>query len=294
MKYKISHTTRYEYGSPASLAHNQLFLTPRDTSVQSCETKIITIFPSPSSFTSHKDYFGNTVTNTTIDVPHTSLEIKAVSEISLSPAPVIPADQTPSWDQVKDRLWQHGTLEDLDAFQFVFASPMIPVDGRYAAWISDFFLPGTPILQAALWLTQKIFTAFKYDPQATTTTTPLETSFNNKRGVCQDFAHIQIACLRSMGLAARYVSGYLNTLPPPGKQKLVGSDASHAWASLYIPGTGWIDLDPTNNVIPTDQHLTLAWGRDYSDVTPVKGTVLGGGQHQLKVMVDVKESDASV
>lgn len=288
MKYKISHTTRYEYGDLASLSHNELFLTPRDTSVQTCTSSSIRLLPLPSSLSRRKDYFGNTVTHTTIDIPHALLEISAVSEIFLAPPPVVPADQTPAWDQVKDRVWQHETLEDLDAYQFVFESPMIPVNHRYAQWVRDLFLPGRPILQAALDLTQKIFTEFKYDPLATTTTTPLETSFDLKRGVCQDFAHIQIACLRSMGLAARYVSGYLHTLPPVGKQKLVGADASHAWVSLYIPGTGWIDLDPTNNVIPTDQHLTLAWGRDYTDVTPVKGTVLGGGQHQLKVTVDVK------
>ena len=287
MKYKISHTTRYGYVDSASLSHNELFLTPRNTSVQTCTSERITLLPLPSTLSRRKDYFGNTVTHTTIDIPHAFLEIIAVSEMSLSLPPVIPADQTPAWDQVKERLWQHETLEDLDAFQFVFASPMIPVNNRYAQWVRDIFSPGKPILQAALGLTQKIFTEFKYDPQATTTTTPLETSFDLKRGVCQDFAHILIACLRSLGLAARYVSGYLHTLPPPGRQKLVGADASHAWVSLYIPGTGWIDLDPTNNVIPTDQHLTLGWGRDYSDVTPVKGTVLGGGQHQLKVTVDV-------
>jgi transglutaminase-like putative cysteine protease len=228
------------------------------------------------------------VTHATIDIPHTLLEINAVSQIVLTPVPVLPADQTPSWDQVKEKLWQPGSLADLDAFQFVFASPMIPVDNRYADWVKDLFPRGMPVLKAALGLTHKIFTEFTYDPQATTTTTPVETSFDLKRGVCQDFAHIQIACLRSLGLSARYVSGYLHTLPPPGKPKLVGADASHAWVSLYIPGTGWVDLDPTNNVIPTDQHLTLAWGRDYSDVTPVKGTVLGGGQHQLSVTVDVK------
>jgi transglutaminase-like putative cysteine protease len=288
MKYKISHTTRYEYGDSASLSHNELFLTPRNTAAQTCTSDMITLSPSPSSVSRRKDYFGNSVTHTTIDIPHALLEISAVSEISLSPLPVMPGDQTPAWDQVKERLWQHETLADLDAFQFVFASPMIPVDRRYAEWIQDIFLPGTPILQAALGLTQKIFTEFKYDPQATNTATPVEASFDLKRGVCQDFAHIQIACLRSLGLSARYVSGYLHTLPPPGKPKLVGADASHAWVSLYIPGTGWIDLDPTNNVMPTDQHLTLAWGRDYSDVTPVKGTVLGGGPHQLKVTVDVR------
>ena len=287
MKYKISHTTRYQYGDDASLSHNELFLVPRNTLNQHCIENTLTLFPLPSAISQRKDYFGNTATTTTIQTVHTLLEISAVSQVDLSPGKTILPDQTPSWDEVVKTLGHHSRPEDLDAFQFVFASPMIPVDHRFAAWARELFAPGTPILRAALGLTRKIFTEFTYDPNATTTTTPMETAFDIKRGVCQDFAHIEIACLRSLGLAARYVSGYLHTLPPPGKPKLVGADASHAWISLYIPGTGWVDLDPTNNVIPTDQHLTLAWGRDYGVVTPVKGTVLGGGQHQLSVTVDV-------
>lgn len=287
MKYKISHTTRYEYGDDASLSHNELFLVPRNTLNQNCIKNILTLSPLPSAISQRKDYFGNTATTTTIQAPHTLLEISSVSQVDLFPGKPILADQTPPWDRVKETLGLHDNSQDLDAFQFVFASPMIPVDDRFAAWAQDLFAPGTPVLLGAMDLTRKIFTEFTYDPQATTTTTPMEKSFDMKRGVCQDFAHIEIACLRSLGLAARYVSGYLHTLPPPGKPKLVGSDASHAWISLYIPGTGWVDLDPTNNLIPTDQHLTLAWGRDYSDVTPVKGTVLGGGQHQLSVTVGV-------
>ena len=247
----------------------------------------ITLSPPPSAVSRRIDFFGNTATTTTVQIPHKTLEILAVSRVVLTPAHLIAPEQTPPWEQVKEHLWQHRTPDDLDAFQFVFPSPMIPVDERFAAWARDLFPPNTPILQAALGLTNRIFTEFKYDSQATTTTTPVATAFEMKQGVCQDFAHIEIACLRTFGLAARYVSGYLHTLPPPDKPKLVGADASHAWLSIYIPGLGWVDLDPTNNIIPTDQHLTLAWGRDYSDVTPVKGTVLGGGQHQLSVAVDV-------
>ncbi len=289
MKYKISHTTRYQYGDAASLSHNELLVTPRNTKAQNCIDNRVTLVPTPAATSRRKDYFGNTVIAATIEAPHNMLEISAVSEVSLSSIAIISPDQTPPWEQVKDALWQHPAPDDLDAFQFVFPSPMVPVNERFASWSRDLFLPGTPILKAALGLTQKIFTGFKYDPQATTTTTPVEAAFDIKRGVCQDFAHIEIACLRSMGLSARYVSGYLHTMPLPGKEKLVGADASHAWLSIYIPGMGWVDLDPTNNVIPKDQHLTLAWGRDYSDVTPVKGTVLGGGQHQLSVAVDVTE-----
>lgn len=292
MKYSITHITRYKYAEAASLSHNELFLTPRSTPVQTCSSHSVILTPPPSARSQRIDYFGNTAITTTIQAPHTSLDISAVSQVSLVPAPEVPADRTPPWEQVREAVWQHSSPEDLDAFQFVFASPMIPADERFAAWARDLFQPGTPILKAALGLTERIFTGFSYDPQATTTATPVETAFDIKRGVCQDFAHVGIACLRSLGLPARYVSGYLHTMPMPGSPKLTGADASHAWLSIYIPGTGWVDLDPTNNVIPTDQHLTLAWGRDYSDVTPVKGTVLGGGQHQLSVAVDVIQTDA--
>ncbi len=287
MQYKISHITRYQHGDVASLSHNELFLTPRQTPIQNCVKTAITLSPDPSTFSQRMDFFGNTVTTTTIQGGHTTLEITATSQVVLTPPPPINPEQTPAWDQVKQILWQHATPETLEAFQFVFASPMIPVAERFAAWTRDLFQPGTPILKAVLALTDRIFTQFKYDPGATTTTTSVDAAFDMKRGVCQDFAHIEIACLRSLGLCARYVSGYLHTMPPPGKEKLVGADASHAWLSIFIPGMGWVDLDPTNNVIPTDQHLTLAWGRDYGDVTPVKGTVLGGGKHRLSVSVDV-------
>jgi transglutaminase-like putative cysteine protease len=287
MKYKISHTTRYQYADAAALSHNQLFLVPRNTLFQKCLESTITFAPNASSTSRRNDYFGNTTTIATIEAPHTELEIAAKSFVSLSAPPPVMPEQTPAWELAKEAVWKHATPEDLDAFQFVFASPMIVTDAKYALWAQDLFLPGAPVLQAALGLIQRIFSEFTYDPQATTTTTPMAKAFDMKRGVCQDFAHIAIACLRSLGLPARYVSGYLHTLPPPGKSKLIGADASHAWLSFFIPGTGWVDLDPTNNLIAGDQHLTLAWGRDYSDVTPVKGTVLGGGQHQLSVTVDV-------
>ena len=256
MKYKISHKTRYQYSSDASLSHNEIFLTPRNTPAQTCLESSITLTPSPAAISRRQDYFGNHVTTTTIQLPHDLFEISAVSQVSIAPPSLAAPEKTPAWEEVREAVWQHGSPEELDAFQFVFASPMIPKDDRYVQWVKDIFAPGTPILQAALGLTQKIFTEFTYDPQATTTTTAVDTAFDLKRGVCQDFAHIEIACLRSLGLAARYVSGYLHTQPPPGKPKLIGSDASHAWVAIYIPGTGWVDIDPTNNVIPSDQHLT--------------------------------------
>lgn len=292
MKYTISHTTTYRYAEAASLSHNDLCLTPRNTPSQQCLQHDIQLTPKPSAFSQRKDYFGNTVTSTTIESPHATLTVAAVSQVALTPNPMLSLEEKSlSWDHVKTELWNALTHpsdpETLMASQYLFSSPMIPLNDAFAAWATDLFPPGRPFLEAALALTERIYTAFTYDPQATATTTPVEAAFDIKRGVCQDFAHVEIACLRSLGLPARYVSGYLHTLPPPGKPKMVGADASHAWLAIYLPGTGWVDLDPTNNVIPAEQHITLAWGRDYSDVTPVKGTVLGGGQHQLNVAVDV-------
>ena len=287
MKYKISHITIYDYADFASLSHNELFLTPRNTPEQKVLESTITLAPAPSVFSRHEDFFGNSVIATTVDKPHKNLQITALSQVFLNPTPPIAPEQTLPWEQVKDTVRKHQTQEDLDAFQYVFSSPMIPVSNRFAEWAKGFFIPGIPILQAGMGLINKIYSDFKYDSQATTTATPVEKAFAIKKGVCQDFAHIGIACLRSLGLAARYVSGYLHTLPPPGKPKLIGADASHAWLALYVPGSGWVGLDPTNNLVTGDQHLTLAWGRDYSDVTPVKGTVLGGGPHRLSVSVDV-------
>ncbi|MEX1301384.1 MAG: transglutaminase family protein [Desulfotignum sp.] len=291
MKYTITHITQYRYKENASLSHNELFLTPRQTPVQQCMEHTLALSPAPSAMSQRTDYFGNSVTATTVQVPHTLFEINAKSRVDLSPIPAPAIEKTVPWEQVVAAVRRHDVPEDLDAFQYVFSSPMIPVSEDMARWARDLFPPGEPFLRGASRLMERIFTRFTYDPGATTTTTPVSAAFELKRGVCQDFAHIAIACLRSLGLPARYVSGYLHTQPPPGKDRLVGAEASHAWFAVYLPGIGWVDLDPTNNVIPFDQHLTLAWGRDYSDVTPVKGTVLGGGRHHLSVAVDVVRTD---
>lgn len=293
MNYTLSHVTVYRYASLASLSHNEIMLVPRSTPVQHCISNDVTLTPRPSAISRRTDYFGNTVISANIIEPHESLEIRAGSLVELlTPPRQLPLpDDTPPWETVRDHFRQPLSFDDLAAFQFAFASPLIPVSPVFAEWGRTFFTPGAPVLKAALEMTASIFNGFKYDPGATTSTTPVEVVFDNRRGVCQDFAQLQIAGLRSIGLCARYVSGYLHTLPPPGKEKLIGADASHAWLSVYIPGTGWVDLDPTNNVIPHDRHVTLAWGRDYSDVTPVKGTVLGGGSHQLSVSVDVNRTE---
>jgi transglutaminase-like putative cysteine protease len=175
----------------------------------------------------------------------------------------------------------------LEARQFVYESPHVPITKALADYAAPSFSPGRPWLAAVLDLTARVFSQFQYDPTATTVNTPVAQVLQNRRGVCQDFAHLQIGCLRSLGLPARYVSGYLLTAPPAGQQRLVGADASHAWLSAFCPELGWIDFDPTNNQIPTTKHITLAWGRDYSDVCPIKGVLVGGGQHRMRVAVDV-------
>ena len=197
------------------------------------------------------------------------------------------AHTTPAWETIRDRLTQDRAANWLEAYQFAFDSRFSVADPRYGEYAKSSFTPGRPVLDAALALTHRIHEEFVYDPRATTLTTPVAEVFANRRGVCQDFAHFQLACLRSLGLAARYVSGYLSTVPPPGKARLIGADATHAWVSLFCGEAGWVDLDPTNDQIPAERHVLLAWGRDYDDVSPLKGVILGGGQHRVGVTVDV-------
>jgi transglutaminase-like putative cysteine protease len=222
-----------------------------------------------------------------VQQPHDELAMSTVSMVETS-TPVTPAAAgTPPWETVARRLVAPDGPAELAASQFVFVSPLISVSPEAMAYARASFPPGTPVLAGGLDLVRRIFTEFSYDKSATTVDTAVEQVLIDRKGVCQDFAHVAISCLRSLGLAARYVSGYLETSPPPGKPRLVGADASHAWISLFVPGEGWVDLDPTNNLIAGESHVTVAWGRDYGDVTPVKGVVMGGGVHSLSVTVDV-------
>jgi len=287
MNYRVTHTTAYRYAEPASLSQNELFLTPRSTATQQVGRSSVTIVPEPQYRHQRGDFFGNSLQVFMVQQPHNALTVTAVSDV-VTNVPVLPDPAaTPSWESVAKRLADHREPADLDAFQFVFDSPLVTIPTGARDFARSAFAPGTPVLAGAVALMGRIFTEFKYDKSATTVDTSVVDVLTRRKGVCQDFAHLFISCLRSLGLAARYVSGYLETQPPPGKPKLVGADASHAWISLYVPDTGWVDLDPTNNLLPGEQHITLAWGRDYGDVTPVKGVVMGGGAHTLSVMVDV-------
>ena len=287
VNYHITHTTTYQYLDPVSVSHHLLRLTPRALARQRCLRHELQIDPSPAVATDRVDYFGNPVRHFTVQEPHRKLTVQSVCEIELAPAPWPAAADTPAWETVRDLFRDGPQPLALEACEFAFDSPLIKVSAELAAYAAPSFPAHRPLLETVLDLTQRIHRDFAFDPQATTVSTPLDQVLGSRRGVCQDFAHLEIGCLRTMGLAARYVSGYLQTVPPPGQPRLAGADASHAWVAVACPPVGWIDADPTNNLLPSTTHVTLAWGRDYSDVSPIRGVIVGGGAHSLKVSVDV-------
>jgi transglutaminase-like putative cysteine protease len=287
MKYRIHHTTTYQYAEPVSLCHNLLHLQPRACPRQLCQRSQVTADPEPGPTTAHLDYFGNPVTQFTIQKPHRSLTIAAQHAVEVLPAEKVPQQVTAPWEQAATRVATDSTPLVRDAYQFTFDSLYIQRGPDLAEFARPSFPAGRPLMPAVLDLTKRIHAEFRYDPRATTLTTPIRTVLRERHGVCQDFAHLQIGCLRSLGLAARYVSGYLRTQPQPDKPGLVGADASHAWVAVFCPELGWFDVDPTNNLVPSDAHITLAWGRDYDDVSPIKGIILGGASHTMTVAVEV-------
>jgi transglutaminase-like putative cysteine protease len=287
MIYRITHTTAYHYSEPASLSQNELFLTPRPTGHQQVVRSSLSFVPEPQYLHRRIDYFGNIAHVFMVQQPHGALALTAISTVQTRPRFIADATATLPWESAVKRLAVHAQPEELAASQFVFTSPLVTIDPGIRAYARPSFPPGTPVLAGAVDLMRRIFTEFTYDKSASTVDTSVTQLMASRKGVCQDFSHLAIACLRSLGLAARYVSGYLETQPSPGASKMVGADASHAWVSVFVPDIGWIDLDPTNNMLAGESHITLAWGRDYSDVAPVKGVVMGGGVHTLSVVVDV-------
>lgn len=293
IRYRITHITTYDYTQPVSLCQNVAHLFPRECRGQRAVESVLVISPDPAVIDERADYFGNPVHYFTIQEPHRRLRVEAVHRVEITPtAPPCP-EATPAWESVRDQLAADRDPALLGAYQFTFDSPCAAADPQYVAYAAPSFAPGRPILEAARDLTHRIHAEFTYDPRATTASTPVAEVFARRRGVCQDFAHLQLACLRSLGLAARYVSGYLATAAPPGEPRLVGADATHAWVSLFCGDAGWVSLDPTNDLIPADRHVLLAWGRDYDDVSPLKGVILGGGNHTLRVEVDVNPVEES-
>lgn len=287
MKYKVTHTTQYRYTDPVPISHNLLHLAPRETRRQFCIHHRLLIHPTPAHHGQRIDSYGNTIDFFSIQHAHQGLSVTSTSHIEVRPLSLSPNSGSPPWESVVAELKQDRSASGIGRYEFVFDSPLIRASAVLADYARQSFTPGCPILTGIRDLTQRIYTDFRYDSKATTVTTPVETAFRNRSGVCQDFAQIEIGCLRSIGLAARYVSGYLRTEPPPGQARLVGADASHAWLSVYAGPLHWIDVDPTNNRLVSSDHITVAWGRDYADVCPVQGTFLGGGHHTMTTSVDV-------
>ncbi|MEZ6138647.1 MAG: transglutaminase family protein [Pirellulaceae bacterium] len=290
--YRISHTTTYTYETPVRVCHNLVMLTPRSDSMVRPLNYRVTIKPHPVVMHHREDYFGNQIHAFSIEENHRQLTVTASGRVDVHSAPVIDPAKTNAWNEVAADVRSQSDPRWLEACQFRFDSPRIRTDQMFANYASLSFGKSRPILEAAVELTKRIFEDFVYDTAATNVHTSPEEAFELRRGVCQDFAHVQIACLRSLGLSARYVSGYLRTHPAPGASKLVGADQSHAWLAIYC-GTrlGWIALDPTNNKLANLDHIPIAWGRDYNDVVPVKGVFLGGGKHHVHVSVDVAQRE---
>ncbi len=286
MEYDVRHRTTYRYLQDVSYSCHVAHLTPRATPAQEVEASKTALSLAPARRQAVTDYFGNAMEWFSFDQPHTNLEILSTSRVRVKPV-ADPADRGPAWEAVKALLAAAPTPEPRGAVQYLFDSPLVTAPGGIADYAAKSFVPGRPILDAAADLMHRIHKEFRYDPTVTDASTPAARVFEIRAGVCQDLAHIGIAALRALGLAARYVSGYLVTKPPPGKPRLVGADASHAWFSVWSPEHGWFDLDPTNDMRPSEGHITVAWGRDYSDVAPVNGIVSGGGDHVVDVGVDV-------
>jgi len=287
MVFRIRHRTTYRYEVAANLSHNEARLRPLDLPGQRCLSWKLNIEPGPEYHRERLDSFGNHIDYFSIQRPHGELVITAHSEVEVLSSRQLPLDSAAAWDAVPALLRSSRDAASLDARAFALASPQVPVSAELAAFAQSDFTTGRPVLEGVAALNQRIFREFKFTPGFTTVSTPVEQVLRDRRGVCQDFAQLMIAALRSIGLPARYVSGYLETLPPPGKTKLVGADASHAWVSVFVPGQGWVDFDPTNNLRPADRHIVTAIGRDYGDVAPLRGVTTGGAHHKLSVAVDV-------
>ncbi len=288
MNYRLTHRTIYEYDEPVAVSHHAARLEPRSTVSQSRADWRVSISPEPAVQVQRPDFFGNRVCFFAIQELHARMEIVSTSVVSVE-APLRPdAHTSPPWEEVALLYRDPVAAESIDPFQFVFDSPLVPLSRDFAEYAEKSFTAGRPLLEGVAELNERIHADFVYDPIATTVATPLSEVWEKRRGVCQDFAHVAIACLRSLGLPASYVSGYLRTRPPEGETRLIGASATHAWFSVHVPNFGWIDFDPTNNCQPSDEHITVAYGRDFSDVSPVMGVLTGGGSHAVKVAVEVE------
>ena len=286
MAYEVTHRTEYRYPSTVSSSFGEIVMLPRELAGQSCLRSALTIEPEPHDLRERLDFFGNRTAYFAVLAPHTRLSVTATSLVRVRDRQVRPSAQAElPWEQARD-----GSLDGdgLDVRQFVLDSPLVTISEQLAEYAAPSFPPGGPVLASVVDLSSRIHRDFEFLPGVTEVKTTIEEVFARRAGVCQDFAHVAIGCLRSLGLAARYVSGYLETRPAPGRARLAGADVSHAWVSVFLPGAGWADVDPTNDQLVNDRYVTTAWGRDYTDVPPLKGVIFTQGDVQdLRVSVDV-------
>lgn len=295
LRYHVLHETRYGYEQPVRESHQLMRLQPRELPWQHCVTHRLHVSPDPSRSRSFDDSFGNRITAMHFESAHEELVVRSECWVELHERGLPLLEGSPPWDGVRERLrYQAGrrlTPAELEASAFLFESTDVRIKRIFAEYAAPSFTPGRPLLAACHELMRRIFDEFTFDPEATDVSTPVLEVFETRRGVCQDFAHFMIACLRSLGLSARYVSGYLLTRPPPGRPRLIGADATHAWVSVYVPDAGWFDLDPTNAIWADLEHITIGWGRDFSDISPLRGVILGGGAHAPEISVTVVPED---
>lgn len=291
--YRIEHDTRYKYGASVATSQHIACLTPRQTSGQHLLWHRLTVDPEPAGRTTRVDYFGNIAERFSILRPHRELVVRARSLVERREVgPVLVVDDPTNWEAVRDALVYRKGVPGRSEAEYVFPSPYVGVIEQSRSYAAASFSAGRPLLDAAVDLMHRMHVDFTFDPEATTVTTPVSRVLEERRGVCQDLAHVMISCLRSQGLPARYVSGYVLTDPPPGEERLLGADASHAWVSVHCPGVGWVDLDPTNDILPDSRHIVIGWGRDYGDVCPLHGVFVGAADHRLEIGVSVIPLDA--
>ena len=291
--YRAIHETRYEYSEKVTSVRQLAHLTPRTTNWQTLHSHTISIDPTPGERSEERDYFGNSVLRFTVDTPHDELIVQAESIVEVHGRAVEP-DSGPPWESVIAATSEWGIDDELEIVEFCLASPMVPLLPEALVYARTSFPKGRALTTALFDLTRRIHADFTYDPKATTVTTEVSEVLALRRGVCQDFAHLMLCCLRTMGLAARYVSGYILNDVPKDKIRLVGADASHAWVQVYCQELGWIALDPTNGKLADIEFITLGWGRDFADVTPLRGVVLGAAEQRLKVAVSVQSISSAL
>jgi transglutaminase-like putative cysteine protease len=293
--YRVVHRTEYRYESEVSSSYGELYLLPRDGPGQVCRSSHVTIEPVPQDYRERTDFYGNRVAYFAVTAPHTRLTVTAESTVDVSRPSSLPLSVDQPWDTIRERLRADASDDVCAAREFVLDSPKVLVTPEVTAYAAESFPSGRPLTDALTDLISRIHTDFTYKPGSTSVRTTLTELLKTRKGVCQDFAHLTVGCLRSVGLAGRYVSGYLETVPPPGRARLIGADVSHAWASVFVPDAGWVDVDPTNDRFVSDRYVTTACGRDYRDVSPLKGVIYTRSKmNKLHVSVDVTQIDGDM